>query len=292
MQGFCRLASAPSIWGPNDFYYWDNFWSLAGLRAAAEIAEKGRDEKMAGYISGIADNYNQDIRKSIAAMPERKKHGGIPASPYRRMDAGAIGSLVADYPLQLYPVGSAEILNTARFLMQNCFHRGGFFQDMIHSGINAYLTLDIAQTLLRHREPGFRDLVEAVADMASPTGQWLEAIHPITGGGCMGDGQHGWAAAEWVMMMRNMFVREEGGGLLLFSGIFPEWIMSGQEVSFGPAPTSYGKVNLALYREGGNYFASVDGRWRGPAPEIIIAVPGFEEVRGADITGPVLLQPL
>uniref|UniRef100_UPI0025C5D634 hypothetical protein n=1 Tax=Desulfonatronospira sp. TaxID=1962951 RepID=UPI0025C5D634 len=277
--------------GPNDYYYWDNFWSLAGLRAAARIAEKGGDERLAGYTSRIAQSYHENIQKSIASIPERRKQGAIPASPYRRMDAGAIGSLVADYPLQLYPVGSKEILNTARFLMQNCFHRGGFFQDMIHSGINAYLTLDIAQTLLRHQEPGFRDLVEAVADMASPTGQWPEAIHPITSGGCMGDGQHGWAAAEWIMMMRNMFVREEGGGLVLFSGVFPEWITSGKEVSFGPAPTAYGPVELALYREKGKYLAWLEGRWRGPAPDITIAVPGFEEVRGAESGWPVQLLP-
>ncbi|EFI36128.1 conserved hypothetical protein [Desulfonatronospira thiodismutans ASO3-1] len=278
--------------GPNDYYYWDNFWSLAGLRVAARIAQKGGDERLAGYISRIADSYHRDIQKSIASIPERRKQGAIPASPNRRMDAGAIGSLVADYPLQLYPVGSTEILNTARFLMQNCFHRGGFFQDMIHSGINAYLTLDIAQTLLRHKEPGFRDLVEAVADMASPTGQWPEAIHPITAGGCMGDGQHGWAAAEWIMMMRNMFVREEEGGLVLFSGVFPEWITSGQEVSFGPAPTAYGTVDLALYREEGQYFASVQGTWKDGLPDITIAVPGFEEVRTTDLDRPVQLLPV
>ena len=95
-------------------------------------------------------------------------------------------------------------------LVERCFHNGGFFQDIIHSGINAYLTLDIAQTLLRAGDPRYRDLIETVARLASPTGQWPEAIHPHTGGGCMGDGQHGWAAAEWVMMIRNLFVREEG----------------------------------------------------------------------------------
>ncbi len=277
--------------GPNDFYYWDNFWSLAGLCAAAQTAIKGSDETLAKYITSIADRYHQDIQNSISGIPERKKQGGIPASPYRRMDAGAIGSLVADYPLHLYPVGSPEILNTARFLMRNCFYQGGFFQDMIHSGINAYLTLDIAQTLLRHQEPGLRELVRAVVDMASPTGQWPEAIHPFTGGGCMGDGQHGWAAAEWVMMIRNMFVREEGNGLILFSGVFPEWIMYGQEVSFGPAPTPYGEVSLALFRENGKDFAWIDGQWRGDVPDITIAMPGFKKISGPDIKEPVLLQP-
>lgn len=49
----------------------------------------------------------------------------------------------------------------------------------------------------------------AVAKLASPMGQWPESIHPRTCGGCMGDGQHVWAAAEWVLMIRNCFIREE-----------------------------------------------------------------------------------
>ena len=56
-----------------------------------------------------------------------------------------------------------------------------------------------------------------VADLASPTGQWPEAIHPQTGGGCMGDGHHVWAAAEWVLMLRYCFLREEGDTLVLAS---------------------------------------------------------------------------
>ena len=35
--------------GPNDFYYWDDFWSIAGLQAAAKFAEyfnQAEDKKM------------------------------------------------------------------------------------------------------------------------------------------------------------------------------------------------------------------------------------------------------
>ena len=92
---------------------------------------------------------------------------------------------------------------------------------MIHSGMNVYLTLAVAQGLLRAGDTGYRKLLFRAADLASPTGQWPEAIHPQTGGGCMGDGQHGWAAAEWVMMLRNLFVREEGRDLLIGTGLLP-----------------------------------------------------------------------
>jgi hypothetical protein len=162
-------------------------------------------------VTEKADDLRRAIDRSIRRIPHWRSLERNPASPYRRIDAGAIGSLVADYPLQLFSPGAAPVLATVDALLLRCFLHGGFFQDMIHSGVNAYLTLDIAQTLLRAGDERYRALVDAVAKLASPTGQWPEAIHPQSGGGCMGDGQHGWAAAEWVMMMRNMFRPRRGG---------------------------------------------------------------------------------
>ena len=183
-------------------------------------------------------------------------------------------------------------MHTIDFLMEHCFHSGGFFQDMIHSGINAYLTLSIAQSLLRHNDSRYRPLIESVAQLASPTGQWPEAIHPITGGGCMGDGQHGWAAAEWIMMMRNLFVREEGDRLILGSGVFSEWLESGEEVSFGPTLTPYGRVNVNLRQDGDRLALKVDGAWFDKPPEVEIKVPGYQEQTIMGVSGSYQLEPL
>ena len=84
------------------------------------------------------------------------------------MDAGAIGSLVADYPLQLVSAGRTADHGDGRSVpAARYFHKGGFFQDIIHSGINAYLTLDVAQTLLRAGDARYRDLMETVARLAT-----------------------------------------------------------------------------------------------------------------------------
>lgn len=162
-------------------------------------------------------------------------------------------------------------MKTADFLMECCFQQGGFFQEMIHSGINAYLTLDLAQTLLRAGDPRFGQLVRSVADLASPTGQWPEAIHPQTLGGCMGDGQHGWAAAEWIMMMRNCFVREEKDILVIGSGILTEWLVEGGEIYFGPTSTAWGTVSVKL----AGALLTLSAQWRDVVPRVKIAVPGF-----------------
>jgi hypothetical protein len=268
--------------GTNDYYYWDDFWAVAGLQAAGRLFGSAGRAADARRAEREAVDFQAAIERSLAALPRRRALGGIPASPYRRLDSGAVGSLVADYPLQLTPPGDARIMATVEFLLRSSFHNGGFFQEIIHSGVNAYLTLDVAQTLLRARDARYRDLVETVAAIASPTGQWPEAIHPHTGGGCMGDGQHGWAAAEWAMMIRNMFVREEPDRLIIGAGLFREWLDSDAPVAFGPTPTPWGPVRVQFERDGADVLARVEGQWRDNAPRIDVTVPGFAPVEEID----------
>jgi hypothetical protein len=231
--------------GPNNYYYWDDFWSVAGLRAAAHLLGDPAAPETAEF-SRCADLLMQAVERSLNASAWRRNRPGIPAAPDRRMDSGAVGSLAVSYPLQLWPPRDPRLLDTVDFLMTRCFVDGGFFQDMIHSGINPYLTLHVAQVLLRAGNPGFFGLVNTVADLASPTGQWPEAIHPRTLGGCMGDGQHAWAAAEWVLMVRNMFVREEQGRLILGSGIPASWLEQPEPIHFGPTATQYGRLTVRI----------------------------------------------
>jgi hypothetical protein len=147
---------------------------------------------------------------------------------------------------------------------------------MIHSGLNAYLTLHVAQVLLRAGDPRHLELMDAVAALASPTGQWPEAIHPLTGGGCMGDGHHVWAAAEWVLMIRNCFVREEGERLILCAGVPARWLDQDTPIRFGPAPTSFGTLTIGITPVPGNP-PRIDwqGDWHPAAPPIEIRLPGF-----------------
>lgn len=254
--------------GPNDYYYWDDFWARGGLKAMADYWHQRKNEEDAKEAETLADAFAESIHASLDTIPESRARGAIPAAPGRRLDAGAIGSMVADYPLQLYPAADARMMKTASFLTETCFHKGGFFQEMIHSGINVYLSLDIAQTLLRAGDPGFADIMRKVAELATPTGQWPEAIHPITLGGCMGDGQHGWAAAEWIMMMRNCFVREESDHLVVGSGLLPEWLESGGELSFGPTLTAWGPVHIRVKENE----LVVEGDWRAEPPRVEISL--------------------
>ncbi len=256
--------------GPCDFYYWDDFWSIGGLRGASRLLETYGDKKMAQEFSEEADDLQRSVERSLQGVQARLGHRALPASATRRMDAGAIGSLAAGYPLQLWPESDTRLSATARYLTVHCFLKGGFYQEISHSGINAYLTLHVAQVLLRAGDARFFEVVSAVASFATSTGQWPEAIHPRTGGGCMGDGQHIWAAAEWVLMMRALFLREEEekNTLVLCPGIPAHWLKKGTQMAFGPAPTVYGDVTVRINCSGDKPNVTWEANWHGSEPKI------------------------
>jgi hypothetical protein len=90
----------------------------------------------------------------------------------------------------------------------------------------------------------------------------------------MGDGQHAWAAAEWVMILRALFVREEDQALVLGAGIPEAWLHQGGTLSFGPTPTPWGPVTVTITTEGAAPTVQMQGQWRGEPPTIEARLPG------------------
>ncbi len=260
--------------GPNDYYYWDDFWGIGGLHAASWLCRRMGKMELASEFEHEAGAFLRSVDRSLAAVTKQLDRPAMPASPYRRLDAGAVGSLAAGYPLGLLEADDPRLLDTVGFLIENCFVDGGLFHDVIHSGINPYLTLHVAQVLMRAGDPRSIGLAQTIADLASPTGQWPEAVHPRTRGGCMGDGQHVWAAAEWSMFVRNSFVREEGDKLVLGGGLSPRWFGDDTVITFGPAPTSFGPVSIEARLADGRIELTWNGNWRDAPPIVEPAPPG------------------
>jgi len=272
--GLLPAGFSAEHFGPSDFYYWDDFWAIAGLRSAATLFSECGETPVARECLREATDFERAVNRSIEKTVSYQMTQAIPASPYRRMDAGAIGSLVSSYPLRLYQPDDPKIRATVTYLLENCLVDGGFFQDIIHSGINPYLTLQLAQTLLRAGDARFWELVETVARLASSTGQWPEAVHPRTRGGCMGDGQHAWASAEWVLMMRHLFVREEADRLVLLSGIPGDWLKPGTVLAFGPTCSAFGPLTLEVDTSATRVRISLEASWHGVAPLLEVHLPG------------------
>ena len=236
--------------GPNDYFYWDDFWCLAGEREAAYAAEALGRKEDAERFRQLQAEFMRDIERSLEEVARRLGKPAIPASPYRRMDAGAIGSLVALYPLRLLAPDDERILNTLAALEETSFSEGVFFQHMGHAAFGTYLNLHIAQCHLFRRSGKAWPIIQWLLRHASPTFTWAEGIHPLTRAGGMGDGHHGWAAADWLLALRNLLLFEEDDHLVLTPALPIAWLRPGSVVGAEEAPTYFGPVSFTLsFRE-------------------------------------------
>ncbi len=273
--------------GPVDYFYWDDFWGVAGLRAGAELLRAGGEPDAAADAERFAAAMWTDVEASLALTAERLGTPAIPAGPRRRLDAGAIGSLVACAPLDLLPSDDERIAATANLIREQFMLADGraFYQGISHTGLGTYLTMQLAAVELRAGDRRCLDRLDWLLDVATPTWTWPEAIHPRLEGGCMGDGHHGWAAAELLTFVRDLLVREVGpqrsgagartgeggeggqGGLALASLVPDGWYGQGWEVH--DAPTAHGRLSYAV-------------RWHGDRVALLwemVPHPGADPVR-------------
>ena len=155
-----------------------------------------------------------------------------------------VGSLVAAWPLGLLPADDPAIVATADVLRERFCLGPAFYQGISHTGFGTYLTLQLAFVELASGDERALERLEWMLGAATPTFTWPEAIHPLLGGGCMGDGHHGWAAADFLSLVRCLLVREVDHGLALCAMLPSGW--RGRDLGVERAPTHHGLVSFSL----------------------------------------------
>lgn len=234
--------------GPSDYYFWDNLWSIAGLRDAA-------------FACSVVPNFQEHHRYFLKQMNEyivdfnhitrleREKYGILTAAPNRGIDPGIIGSVVDLYPLQLNILSNLEITKTLKSIYKLYFIDNLFFHSIIHSGFNIYLSLQVAQGFLKLNYPKItRKILKSVLKKRGGLLVYPEAIHPTTGGGVMGDGFHGWASAELILLFRELVLSEYRNRLHIFKGLRKKELFN-NNFFFGPFPLQGANITITGYLE-------------------------------------------
>lgn len=259
--------------GPFDFFYWDDFWALAGLRAGATLLEAAGEDVGAADARGMFGTMEADVVRSLERTAEKLGTLAIPAGPLRRTDPAVIGSLVACSPLGLFDADHPAIVATAEVIRDRFCLGDAFYQAISHTGLGTHLTLQLAAVEMQAGDRRALDRLDWMLGAATPTWTWPEAIHPRLGGGCMGDGHHGWASAEFLNFVRAMLV-SEGDGELRLCSMFPDtW--RGQGIEVHDAPTRFGTMSFGV-------------RWHGARPALLWDFEPHPGVTGIELTAPGL----
>lgn len=244
--------------GVSDWYLWDNFWTMGGLNELKDYADI-----TGSHVGHIVEKINHSLHKYL------NDYKYYPAALGRKKDAGMIGSISAIYPMAIDHYFNERMKNTLDIIYTNYFVQGGFFQENIHSGINPYLTLQLAQAFLFMGDvERAHSIVKNLSNWAKPLHSFPEAVHPKTGGGCMGDGFHGWAFAEYISYIKNVFLLEMEKEVILGAGVPESWYNK-KSFSIDSLHTQSGIISVH-YKSG---YLSVTGLNVSLEKQLIISLP-------------------
>lgn len=289
-RGLLPAGMSAEHLGPNDYYYWDDFWGLAGLRSAeyaARVFAKAKDE---AKLRTAFEAFRADLDASLERVASLTGAAWMPASPYRGADSAMVANLVALYPLQLFPASDPRIVSTLQELKRIAWQEDAFFHHVGHSGFGTYLSLHIAGCLLYRRSAEAWPIILWVLSHATPTFTWAEAIHPVTRHGGMGDGHHGWAAADWISIMRNSLLFEEGAHLVLTPALPIEWAYESMSLQVERASTHFGVVGYTLAFGDHSATLVIKAAWREPPEYVEWNLPFVLKDAGGDRAGVQVLE--
>jgi hypothetical protein len=222
----------------------NDFWAFAGIEQAVRIARRLGHSGDASRWNGQLVDYRRTLQAQVRAS-SAKLGGFIPPA----LEGGGQdwGNYWAAYPAQPF-------LPTDPLVTRTLAHARSEFREGIATYgepkmLHAYLGFRVLETQLeRNEQTGVVDGFYSELAHTTSTGASFETgLLPFADRTIdLATVPHGWWAAEYVTLLRNMLVREEGNGVVLMSAISPSWLKSGQVVAVREAPTTFGTVAFTL----------------------------------------------
>ncbi|NQX01462.1 discoidin domain-containing protein, partial [bacterium] len=229
--------------------YWDDFWGIRGLEAAAELADAMNRPEEAARWRNEAGAFLGDVLVSIDRVIAEHQLAYIPGSvEWADFDPTATSNAIAqlDFADALPAVPLHQMLET---------YLTGFRQK--HRGEIPWLNytayeIRIIGALVRlgKREEAHELLDVFLADRRPrewnqwPEITWRDPRSP----GHLGDVPHTWIAAEYMLALVSMVAseREASEKLVLASGLPWEWISQEQGFSVRGLMTRFGRLEFQM----------------------------------------------
>jgi len=265
--------------------FWDDFWTLRGLRDATAIAEILRFPEATPWKALAA----QMTGEVFAAVESTRLAKGLLYTPASREwadfdpTATANAITILDLPSQF----NSEALHWTfnKYMEDWRKKRTG---ELPWSNYTAYeIRIIGALVRLRKRDEALELLKFFLADRRPlawnqwPEISWIDPLSP----GHVGDVPHTWIAAEYVLATRSLFAyeSESRGALILAAGVAGEWL-EGDGVIVSDMITYHGPLSYRLWNQGKNRLAcDIKAGLKIPKGGLVLRPPG--EVRKATVNG-------
>jgi hypothetical protein len=263
-----------------------NFLALDGLHEALLMAHAlGKTDDAANFQREY-DDYRAAFLKQLDLVTA-KTNGYIPPALDSSTRGQDWGNLLGTYPEPVLPPDDPRI--TATLKDTQARYQEGLITYGDGRYIHHYLTIKntLTEVIRGDQEEAVRELYALLVHTSSTQAGFEYAIRP------WGDrnfednlSPHGWFAAEYRTLLRNMFVREEGDDLHLLSVVSPEWIGAGKPVSVTGVPTDFGVVSLTLDQPSDtSAVLHLTAQWVQAPHSLVLHLPWFMQTTAVSADG-------
>ncbi len=243
--------SAEDLYSADWHHYWDDFWAMAGFQQAAAAAQMLGFNGDVGRLTGDEQALRSATIASVNSSLPPDKRAVISNGPEDRSTTAMARSGTPS----IWPV---EVLNPGSELVQHSFDTyyiwdikpyGGAYQHY-NDHYWPFAGISLAHAFYRlgmmaHTE---QILEWTLSHQTAPNlYAWADIVDPTTSSLALGDMPHNWMAAEMILLIRDMLVREAGQAIAI--GPMPEgWLPPGGTVSISDFPTALGSQSYRLTR--------------------------------------------
>ncbi|HRQ54368.1 MAG TPA: hypothetical protein PL018_08940, partial [Ignavibacteriaceae bacterium] len=256
--------------------FWDNFFTLKGLKDATDIQQILGEKKLYEKIKKLRDTFKENLYNSLNLAMRVRNINYIPGC-VELGDFDATSTTIALTPCN-------EFVNLPKPQVYNTFNkyyeffknrRDGKIDSSPQSGARTswvnytpYENRLIGSFIQLDQPERAHELINFFLNDQRPNGwnHWAEVVwKDYRTPKFIGDMPHTWVGSDFINAIRSMFVYESAPGgeydesLVLASALYQEWIDSPNGMSIEHLPTYYGEVSYSIKKENNNYIFSIYG---------------------------------
>ncbi len=314
IYGLLPASASQDNFSKKAHLYVDNWWGIAGLKATAEAAKVLKIETDLKWLTKEYEDFLICLIDNFRKVMNREHISYIPAFadywPSRERikdkDHRILGEAQMAWAHRpaLFPglsLGILAPLNLLKRSYQYYWEKSGKFSNfdggwyVEYEGYFWGYNVMLAHSLvyLEMEKSALKSLRWSIKHQSCPGG-WMEAMNTRVNKrglreideGIVGDMPHGWTAAHYVLMLRNMLLREEKGRIILLSCVPQGWLGDGKRIEVKRAPTYFGEANFSVTSHLNRGFVKLKLDFKEIPPEgYILVSPLRKNVKAVKIDG-------
>ncbi|CAN5171800.1 discoidin domain-containing protein [soil metagenome] len=267
--------------------YWDDFWTLRGLKDAVWIAQALGEGEARRRFADLRDAFRRDLYASLERAMAVREIDFIPGA-VELGDFDATSTTIAIAP-------GGELPNLPPAALGRTFDR--YFAEFRErrDGArewDAYTPYELRTvgTFARLGQPErAHELLDWFMRYRRPPAwnQWAEVVwRNADTAQFIGDMPHTWVGSDYIRSLLDMlaYTREDDSALVLGAGVTQDWLV-GSGVAVRGLRTEYGALSYTMRREGEMVRVRVQGGVRVPPGGIVIRSPLARPIREVTVDG-------